>query len=83
MALSRPVHSAASVFAGRLPWHREGARRGLAGGGQHGLAVGCGRCEIRLLSVVQRSPQDFYDKLPEADDDENDMLDLAFGLTDT
>ena len=27
--------------------------------------------------------QDFYDKLPEADDDENDMLDLAFGLTDT
>ena len=28
-------------------------------------------------------PQDYYDKLPEPDDDENDMLDLAFGLTDT
>ncbi len=27
--------------------------------------------------------QDYYDKLPEPDDDENDMLDLAFGLTDT
>lgn len=27
--------------------------------------------------------QEYYDKLPEADDDENDMLDLAFGLTDT
>jgi ferredoxin len=24
-----------------------------------------------------------FDKLPEADDDENDMLDLAFGLTET
>jgi len=24
-----------------------------------------------------------YDKLEEADDDENDMLDLAFGLTET
>lgn len=24
-----------------------------------------------------------YDKLPEASDDENDMLDLAFGLTET
>lgn len=26
---------------------------------------------------------DVYDKLPEPDDDENDMLDLAFGLTET
>jgi len=24
-----------------------------------------------------------YEKMPEPDDDENDMLDLAFGLTDT
>ena len=24
-----------------------------------------------------------FEKIPEADDDENDMLDLAFGLTDT
>lgn len=26
---------------------------------------------------------DVYDKLEEPDDDENDMLDLAFGLTET
>jgi ferredoxin-2, mitochondrial len=26
---------------------------------------------------------DIYDKLEEPDDDENDMLDLAFGLTET
>lgn len=25
----------------------------------------------------------FYDQMPEPDDDENDMLDLAFGLTET
>lgn len=27
--------------------------------------------------------QALYDRIPEPDDDENDMLDLAFGLTDT
>ena len=27
--------------------------------------------------------QKFYDRLPEPEDDENDMLDLAFGLTET
>ena len=26
---------------------------------------------------------DHYDLMPEPDDDENDMLDLAFGLTET
>lgn len=26
---------------------------------------------------------EYYDKMPEPDDDENDMLDLAFGLTET
>jgi ferredoxin len=26
---------------------------------------------------------EMYDKIPEASDDENDMLDLAFGLTET
>lgn len=29
------------------------------------------------------STQAVYDLLPEPDDDENDMLDLAFGLTET
>jgi ferredoxin len=27
--------------------------------------------------------EEMYDKMPEPDDDENDMLDLAFGLTET
>jgi ferredoxin len=27
--------------------------------------------------------QELYDKMPEPEDDENDMLDLAFGLTET
>jgi ferredoxin-2, mitochondrial len=32
--------------------------------------------------VIVQDP-DVYDKLEEPDDDENDMLDLAFGLTET
>jgi ferredoxin len=39
-------------------------------------SVACSTCHIIL------SPEHF-DALPEADDDENDMLDMAFGLTDT
>ncbi len=27
--------------------------------------------------------EEYYDRMPEPDDDENDMLDLAFGLTET
>ncbi|KAL4451271.1 hypothetical protein ABPG77_009343 [Micractinium sp. CCAP 211/92] len=40
-------------------------------------SLACSTCHV----IVE--DQDLYDKLPEADDDENDMLDLAFGLTDT
>ncbi|KAL4420822.1 hypothetical protein ABPG75_010478 [Micractinium tetrahymenae] len=40
-------------------------------------SLACSTCHV----IVE--DQEFYDKLPEADDDENDMLDLAFGLTDT
>lgn len=29
------------------------------------------------------SSEDYYNKMDEPDDDENDMLDLAFGLTET
>ncbi|KAF5325524.1 hypothetical protein D9619_009537 [Psilocybe cf. subviscida] len=39
-------------------------------------SVACSTCHVIL-------PEEFYDKLPEPDDDENDMLDMAFGLTDT
>jgi ferredoxin-2, mitochondrial len=40
-------------------------------------SLACSTCHIIIES------QDMYDKLPEPDDDENDMLDLAFGLTET
>eukprot|EP00163_Fabomonas_tropica_P028230 TRINITY_DN5708_c0_g3_i2.p1 TRINITY_DN5708_c0_g3~~TRINITY_DN5708_c0_g3_i2.p1 ORF type:complete len:148 (+),score=20.23 TRINITY_DN5708_c0_g3_i2:684-1127(+) len=36
----------------------------------------CSTCHV----IVSR---DYYDKLPEATEEEDDMLDLAFGLTDT
>lgn len=39
-------------------------------------SIACSTCHVILDSGI-------YDKLEEPGDDENDMLDLAFGLTDT
>ncbi|KAF7792212.1 hypothetical protein EIP86_003245 [Pleurotus ostreatoroseus] len=39
-------------------------------------SVACSTCHVIL-------DPEHYDLLPEAEDDENDMLDMAFGLTDT
>ncbi|KAG8964092.1 hypothetical protein FRC03_002224 [Tulasnella sp. 419] len=39
-------------------------------------SVACSTCHVIL------SPE-YYDLLPEPEDEENDMLDMAFGLTDT
>ena len=39
-------------------------------------SVACSTCHVIIA-------QDWYDKLPEASEDEEDMLDLAFGLTST
>ena len=36
-----------------------------------------------LLAAAVHQDQEKYDIMPEPDDDENDMLDLAFALTDT
>lgn len=44
--------------------------------GACGGSCACSTCHI----IVD---PDFYDAIPEPDDDENDMLDLAFGLTET
>ncbi|MCJ1335870.1 mitochondrial matrix iron-sulfur protein [Bachmanniomyces sp. S44760] len=41
-----------------------------------------GSCACSTCHVIVES-QDLYDKMDEPDDDENDMLDLAFGLTET
>ena len=48
------------------------------------LAVGAcgGSCACSTCHVIVEDP-DVYDKMDEPDDDENDMLDLAFGLTET
>ncbi|TVY51523.1 Adrenodoxin-like protein, mitochondrial [Lachnellula cervina] len=41
-----------------------------------------GSCACSTCHVIVES-EDTFDKIPEATDDENDMLDLAFGLTET
>lgn len=45
--------------------------------GACGGSCACSTCHIIV------SDADMYNKMPEATDDENDMLDLAFGLTET
>lgn len=44
--------------------------------GACGGSCACSTCHV----IVDPA---FYDSIPEPDDDENDMLDLAFGLTET
>ena len=39
-------------------------------------SLACSTCHVIL-------PREYYTKLAEASDEENDMLDMAFGLTDT
>lgn len=41
-----------------------------------------GSCSCSTCHVIVED-EELYDKIPEASDDENDMLDLAFGLTET
>jgi ferredoxin-2, mitochondrial len=45
--------------------------------GACGGSCACSTCHV----IVEDA--DMYDRMPEPDDDENDMLDLAFGLTET
>jgi ferredoxin len=45
--------------------------------GACGGSCACSTCHVIVLD------QEYYDKMPEPDDDENDMLDLAFGLQET
>lgn len=55
------------IFTLRMTFFISGACEG---------SVACSTCHVIL-------PQEHYDKLPEPEDDENDMLDMAFGLTET
>ncbi|RFU74643.1 hypothetical protein TARUN_7618 [Trichoderma arundinaceum] len=45
--------------------------------GACGGSCACSTCHV----IVEE--ESYYDKMPEPEDDENDMLDLAFGLTET
>ncbi|KAI1505752.1 ferredoxin [Biscogniauxia marginata] len=45
--------------------------------GACGGSCACSTCHVIVLD------EGFYEKMPEPGDDENDMLDLAFGLTET
>ncbi|KHO01406.1 2Fe-2S iron-sulfur cluster binding domain containing protein [Metarhizium album ARSEF 1941] len=45
--------------------------------GACGGSCACSTCHVIVAD------EEFYDKIPEPEDDENDMLDLAFGLTET
>ncbi|KAI1466703.1 ferredoxin [Daldinia caldariorum] len=45
--------------------------------GACGGSCACSTCHVIVLD------DEYYEKMPEPEDDENDMLDLAFGLTET
>ncbi|KAL2112974.1 hypothetical protein VUR80DRAFT_5878 [Thermomyces stellatus] len=45
--------------------------------GACGGSCACSTCHVIVTD------EEYYNRIPEADDDENDMLDLAFGLTET
>ncbi|KAI0448628.1 adrenodoxin-like protein, mitochondrial precursor [Xylaria acuta] len=45
--------------------------------GACGGSCACSTCHVIVLD------EDYYDRMSEPEDDENDMLDLAFGLTET
>ena len=51
--------------------------KGLEMEGACGGSAACSTCHV----IVEGD--DMYEKIPEPEDDENDMLDLAFGLTET
>lgn len=58
-----------------LSRHNQADRKSITG------ACG-GSCACSTCHVIVRD-EEFYEKIPEPDDDENDMLDLAFGLSET
>lgn len=49
----------------------------MSASGACGGSCACSTCHVIVLDEA------YFDKIPEAQDDENDMLDLAFALTET
>lgn len=66
------VHSSKSSRTTNARGSRPPLPLGACGG-----SCACSTCHV----IVQE--EDFFDKMEEPSDDENDMLDLAFGLTET
>lgn len=61
-----------------MGWRGGGLGYTANGGlGACGGSAACSTCHIIIEDDAM------YDKIPEPSDDENDMLDLAFGLTET
>ena len=68
------------------PWHARrvtSLSRCAAHPARLGLRSSCAPSRAERLSCVHLQDQEYYDRIPEPSDDENDLLDLAFGLTDT
>lgn len=57
----------------------------IAGNGELtvGITGACGGSAACSTCHVIVEDEAMYEKIPEPEDDENDMLDLAFGLTET
>ena len=51
--------------------------------GACGGSCACSTCHLIVEASGGLTAAEMYDKIPEPSDDENDMLDLAFGLTET
>jgi ferredoxin len=51
--------------------------------GACGGSCACSTCHLIVEASNGLTASEMYDKIPEPSDDENDMLDLAFGLTET
>lgn len=72
------MESEESTIAAKFLWSQEKLIRGdVSLSGACGGSCACSTCHVIVES------DDMYDKIPEPSDDENDMLDLAFGLTET
>lgn len=67
---------------GSAPWRHNASRYTIGTLSDNPVGACGGSCACSTCHVIVEDP-DLYDRMPEPDDDENDMLDLAFGLTET
>ncbi|CAM9861910.1 unnamed protein product [Ascophyllum nodosum] len=70
------VHLRESAGTRPTKVHKVARVTSVAYSGACGGELACSTCHVVL-------PKEYYDKLDEKDEEEDDMLDLAWGLTDT